>query len=468
MQRELLVYLDVKGEAVPVGRLWARERAGKESSSFAYDPTWLKRKGAFALSPTLMLTSGQFQAQGLPNVFGDTAPDSWGRKLMLRRERARAKKAKAQPRTLFDIDYLAGVDDRTRIGALRFKDTEKGPFITTTREPVPPLISLPSLLSATDRIERGEETEEDLLLVLAPGTSLGGARPKATIRDADDRLLIAKFPKRDDDWPIPTWEAVLLKLAGEAGLDVPPWRLEEIAGKPVLLITRFDRNPNGDRVPFMSAMTALDATDHGPQRSYLEIVDAIRQMGSKPDADIEELWKRITFNILVSNTDDHLRNHAFLHDGAGWRLAPVFDLNPCPVDVKPRVHALAIDEADATASLDTALEVAELFGIKPERARALAAEIGAVTAGWRKAAKALGLTAAQVERMGSAFEHEDLRQALRLDPAPAASKQPLKGTARPKSKPKGKAGAGKDVPSRGIGARSKKAISKKKAAAKSR
>lgn len=431
MQRELLVYLDIKGKPVLVGRLWARERTGRESSSFAYDPSWLKRKDGFALSPTLMLTAGQFQAQGLPNVFGDTAPDSWGRKLMLRRERARAKKAKTQPRTLFEIDYLAGVDDRTRIGALRFKDTEDGPFLTTTGEPVPPLINLPRLLSATDRIERNEETEEDLLLVLAPGTSLGGARPKATIRDADDRLLIAKFPKRDDDWPIPTWEAVLLKLAGNAGLDVPPWRLEEIAGKPVLLVTRFDRSANGQRVPFMSAMTALDAMDHGPQRSYLEIVDAIRQMGSKPDTDIEELWKRVAFNILVSNTDDHLRNHAFLHDGAGWRLAPVYDLNPCPVDVKPRVHTLAIDEADATSSLETALEVAELFGIKPERARAFAAEIGTVTSGWRNAAKSFGLTAAQLDRMESAFEHDDLRLALKLGVA-APSKGSTKAAAKTK------------------------------------
>jgi serine/threonine-protein kinase HipA len=429
MQRELLVYLDIKGKPVLVGRLWARERTGRESSSFAYDASWLKRKDAFALSPTLMLTPGQFQAQGLPNVFGDTVPDSWGRKLMLRRERARAKRAKTPPRTLFEIDYLAGVDDRTRIGALRFKDTEDGPFLTTTGEPVPPLINLPRLLSATDRIERDEETEEDLLLVLAPGTSLGGARPKATIRDGDDRLLIAKFPKRDDDWPIPTWEAVLLKLAQDAALNVPPWRLEQIAGKPVLLVTRFDRDTKGNRVPFMSAMTALDATDHGPQRSYLEIVDAIRQMGSKPDADIEELWKRIVFSILVSNTDDHLRNHAFLHDGKGWRLAPVYDLNPYPVDVKPRVQSLAIDEADATSSLETALEVAELFGIRSERARALAAHIGTVTSGWKDAAKSQGLNKVQIDRMETAFEHDDAKLALQLKPFPAAAKKvnkPLK------------------------------------------
>jgi serine/threonine-protein kinase HipA len=200
----------------------------------------------------------------------------------------------------------------------------------------------------------------------------------------------------------------------------------------------------------MSAMTALDATDHGPQRSYLEIVDAIRQMGSKPDADIEELWKRIVFSILVSNTDDHLRNHAFLHDGKGWRLAPVYDLNPCPVDVKPRVHSLAIDEADATSSLETALEVAELFGIKPNRARALAAEIGAVTARWRDAAKSQGLTKTRIDRMETAFEHDDLRLALSLKAVPAAAKRP----AQPPSKSKGRR-PGKKEPEKAAGRRSR-------------
>ncbi len=431
MQQELLVYADIDGSPVLVGRLWARERNGRESSSFAYDSAWLKRKDGFALSPTLMLSAGQFQAQGLPAVFGDTAPDSWGRKLMLRRERARARKAKTQPRTLFDIDYLSGVDDRTRIGALRFKQAEDGDFLTTNGEPVPPLISLPRLLSATHRIERDEETEEDLLLVLAPGTSLGGARPKATIRDADGRLLIAKFPKRDDDWPVPLWEAVLLRLAEQAGLNVPAWRLEEIASKSVLLVTRFDRGASDKRIPFMSAMTALDATDHGPQRSYLEIVDALRQIGSKPEADLEELWKRVVFNILVSNTDDHLRNHAFLHDRSGWRLAPVYDLNPCPVDVRPRVHALAIDEADATASLETAFEVAEMFGLSSRRAKALAGEIGSVTAQWRSVGSSFGLTGNQLDRMESAFDHEDLKLALA-----SASKTSAKGKSeKPKAAP---------------------------------
>ena len=420
MQRELLVYMDLNGRPELVGRLWARERAGRESSSFAYDPSWLERRSAFALSPSLMLTTGQFHsARGLANAFSDTAPDSWGRKLMARRERARARQAKTPPRTLFDIDYVAGVDDQTRLGALRFKDAGGSTFLTTTGTSVPPLIDLPRLLSATSRIERDRETDEDLLLVLAPGTSLGGARPKATVRDTDGRLLVAKFPKRDDDWPVTLWEAVLLDLAAGAGISVPDWRLEPIAKKPVVLIRRFDRDARGWRVPFMSAMTALDATDHGEQRSYLEVADSIRQIGSSPGKDLEELWRRIVFNILASNTDDHLRNHALLHVGQGWRLSPVYDLNPCPTDIKPRVHALAIDEEDATASIETALKVAPQFGLTASRARAIAAEVSAAVAEWPVLAKARGLSAAQIERMASAFEHDDARSLAAGSKVPA-------------------------------------------------
>lgn len=413
MERELLVYIDLDREPVLVGRLWARERTGRETSSFVYDPAWIKRRGAFALASSLSLTPGPHHAaKGLLCAFSDSAPDAWGRKLMLRQERARARKAGTAPRSLFDIDYLAGVDDRTRLGALRFKDVAGGEFLASTDRPVPPLIDLPQLLSATGRIERDRETDEDLLLVLAPGTSLGGARPKATVRDSNGNLLVAKFPKKDDDWPVTLWEAVLLTLAGNAGIEIPIWRLEVIAKKPVLLLTRFDRADGDQRIPFMSAMTAIDATDHEEQRSYLELVDALRQMGSQPEQDAKQLWRRVVFNILVSNTDDHLRNHAFLRATTGWRLSPAFDMNPCPVDVRPRVHALAIDDADPTSSLDRALEVAPRFGLSATEAREIAKEVGARVATWRTVAKGFKLSAAQIERMASAFDHADLAQAV--------------------------------------------------------
>jgi hypothetical protein len=243
-------------------------------SSFIYDDAWRTRRGAFALAPSLPLGRGQFHSdRPLFICFTDAAPDSWGKKLMRRHERARAEDQGGEPRTLFDVDFLAGVDDRTRIGAMRFKDPSGDAFLTTRGEPVPPLIDLPALLGATDRIDRGRETNSDIALVLAPGTSLGGARPKATIRDR--RLLVAKFSKRDDEWPVTRWQATTLALAMTAGVTVPDWRLETVARKAVLLLGRFDRTAANGRIPYMSAMTALDATDHGEQRSYLELADVV-------------------------------------------------------------------------------------------------------------------------------------------------------------------------------------------------
>jgi len=415
MQRELHVYMDVEGQSIPVGRLWARERSGRTSSSFTYEDAWRSRRGAFSVSPALPLGPGQFHSdRPLFTCFTDAAPDSWGKKLMRRHERARAEEQGGEPRTLFDVDFLAGVDDRTRIGAMRFKDPSGREFLTTKGEPVPPLIELPALLGATDRIDRGRETNKDVALVLAPGTSLGGARPKATIRDRDGRLLVAKFPKTDDEWPVIRWEATTLDLAKAAGVTVPDWRLEAISRKAVLLLSRFDRTATNGRIPYMSAMTALDATDHGEQRSYLELADALRQEGSMPDADLRQLWRRIVFNILVSNTDDHLRNHGFLRDARGWRLSPAFDMNPCPVDVKRRIHVLAINEVDNTASLEIARNVAPQFGLSKDDAQNIVMEVGASVAKWREVAKAHKLKASEIDRMSSAFEHEDLRRATTI------------------------------------------------------
>jgi serine/threonine-protein kinase HipA len=203
-----------------------------------------------------------------------------------------------------------------------------------------------------------------------------------------------------------------LDLAEAAGVTVPEWSLKTIAGKAVLLLGRFDRTGANVRIPYMSAMTALDATDHEEQRSYLELADVLRQDGSMPEADLRQLWRRIVFNILVSNTDDHLRNHGFLRSARGWRLSPAFDMNPCPVEVKPRVHALAIDELDGAASLGTALGVAHQFGLTKKDAGSIAAEVGAGVANWRAIAKRHKLKPAEIDYMFSAFEHADLRRAI--------------------------------------------------------
>ena len=326
---------------------------------------------------------------------------------MRRNERRRARSEGRQPRTLLAVDFLTLVDDETRLGALRFKDAGGGDFLTSTGNRVPPVVDLPRLLSATNRIIDDKETDEDLQLILAPGTSLGGARPKASVRDKDGHLLIAKFPRKDDEWPVTRWEAATMALAAAAGVEVSPWRLQLVLKKPVLMARRFDRRQS-HRIPYMSALTALDASDNEP-RSYLEIAEFLRREGSRVNEDLRQLWRRIVFNMLVSNTDDHLRNHGFLRDPNGWRLAPAYDLNPMPTDVKPRIHALAIDEIDGTASLDTAFQIAPMFGMTEKDTRAMAAEIGSAVAGWRDAAARFGITSDKIERMASAFDHEDLK-----------------------------------------------------------
>ena len=423
MERELLVHLDQPEGTVLAGRLWSRTRGSKESASFEYDRSWLLRPSAFSLDPHLPLERGQFHtALPLFNAFTDPVPDRWGQTLLRRNERACARREGRQPRTLFTIDFLTLVDDETRLGALRFQEPSGGPFLSTHGKRVPPLLDLPRLLSATGRVIDEKETDEELLLLLAPGTSLGGARPKATIRDKDGQLLVAKFPRQDDEWPVTRWEAALIQLAAKAGVDVPLARVQPVLKKPVLMVRRFDRRGR-ERVHFISALTAVGGSDN-QMHSYLEILDALRREGAQVEIDARQLWRRVVFNILVSNTDDHLRNHGFLREVAGWRLAPAYDLNPVPVDVKPRIHALAIDEADPNASLETAFAVASSFGIaKPADARAIAREVGTAVATWRDAAGRSGIKPTQIERMESAFEHEDLRQAVGSAPRTTAVKR---------------------------------------------
>lgn len=345
-------------------------------------------------------------------ALGDSAPDRWGRALMRRAERQRARTAGTQPRALREIDYLLRVDDEARQGALRFAREKDGPFLAahdTSR--IPPMIALPRLLSAVEHVAAEAETEEDLRLLLAPGSSLGGARPKASVRDRDAHLLIAKFPHTDDEINTVAWEGIALSLAKKAGISVPDWRIERVADKPVLLLRRFDR-AGGARIPFLSAMSMIGAQEN-ETRSYLELVDALRSHGATPMADIHELWRRIVFTVLISNTDDHMRNHGFLYAGSdGWVLSPAYDLNPVPTDIRPRILATAIDLDDQTASIENAFAVAEYFEISPGEARRIAASVAEAVSGWRDEARRFGLSRNEIERMGSAFEHRDLATAL--------------------------------------------------------
>jgi serine/threonine-protein kinase HipA len=410
VEKEILVYVELQGTPHLVGRLWARMRKNRESATFEYDKKWLTHTDRFSLEPALTLGPGPFHTpmdKPLFGAIGDSAPDRWGRALMRRAERRRAESQGETPRTLREIDYLLMVDDEARQGALRFAEREGGPFLNESGpNKIPPLIELPRLLSAAEHVLSDSDTEEDLRLLLAPGSSLGGARPKASVRDRDNHLAIAKFPHKGDEIRTVLWEALALTLAKKAGVQVPEWRLETVADEPVLLLRRFDR-AQGIRLPFLSAMSMLGAKDN-ETRSYLEFVDLLRQYGAAPQRDMQELWRRIVFSILISNTDDHLRNHGFLYTGpSGWQLAPAYDLNPVPIDIRPRILTTAINLDDTTASISLAMEVAKYFELDLKDARQIVAKVKKAVATWRQEAAKLGLTADEINRMASAFEHGD-------------------------------------------------------------
>jgi serine/threonine-protein kinase HipA len=411
------VCADLRGTPVLVGRLWTRTRGGRESATFQYDAQWLAHPERFALEPALSLDAAAFhtaQDRALFGALGDSAPDRWGRMLLARAERHRARREGRAPRALREVDYLMGVADATRLGALRFRTTEGGPFLAEPGEgaaAIPPLVDLRRLLSAASRVESDDASDEDLRLLVAPGSSLGGARPKASVRDRDGSLAIAKFPSNADDYDVVRWEGVALALARRAGIQVPAWRLAAVAGRAVLVLARFDRR-GSERIPFISALSLLGAAD-GDTRSYPEMAEALRRYGAATATDLHQLWRRLLFSVLVSNTDDHLRNHGFLCEGPeGWRLSPAYDMNPTPPDVKPRVLATAITlDGDATASFDLTLSVIAHFALDLGRARRIAGEVAAAVAGWRAEAKRQGLSKKAQERMAPAFEHADLAAA---------------------------------------------------------
>ena len=417
---EVYVHADLAGEPQFVGRLWTRSRKSHEAASFEYDKTWLTSTHRFALEPALALGRGAYHTKESERMFGamgDSAPDRWGRALMRRAESRRAGEAGETPRALTERDYLLGVNDTARQGALRFAVKQGGPYLAEPDRAqgaaIPPLVFLPRLLAAADNIINETESVDDLNLLLAPGASLGGARPKASVRDRDGHLLIAKFPRGDDEYNKVLWEAVTLKLAETAGIPVPVFEVIYVADRPVLLLRRFDRNASA-RVPYLSAMSMLGARDH-EHHSYLEIVDALRQYGAEARSDMAQLWRRIVFNVLVTNTDDHLRNHGFLYQKQdGWRLSPAFDINPVPIDAGQRILTTAIDLDDNAASLELALSVAGDFGLSLGSARQTAYEVAQAASTWRDVAARFKLSGHEIGRMSSAFEHQDIRNALSL------------------------------------------------------
>ncbi|MDR1647212.1 MAG: type II toxin-antitoxin system HipA family toxin [Zoogloeaceae bacterium] len=410
------VHIDLDGRARPLGTLRRQASRRGETVTFEYDAAWLADPRRFAIEPALPLTRGVFApatGRALFGAIGDSAPDTWGRRLMQRAERRTAKNMNRPVHSLGELDYLLGVTDATRLGALRFRRQGETEFQTPNREGVPTLVDLGRLLHITERLLRDEETEEDFRLIFAPGSSLGGARPKASVIDARGRLAIAKFPRENDGYSIETWEEIALRLAERAGIETARHQLLTVAGKPVLLSCRFDRIGK-KRIPFLLAMSVSGARD-GERGSYPELVDLLAGFGARAKADATQLYRRVAFNVLVSNVDDHLRNHGFLWAGpGGWILSPAYDLNPTPVDEKARILATNIDLDEGTCSIDLLQSAAIYFGLSPAQARAIVQEVARVTQSWQAVAREAGVKATGIDRMASAFEHDDLQAALKL------------------------------------------------------
>ncbi|MGP9766995.1 type II toxin-antitoxin system HipA family toxin [Halomonas sp. AOP13-D3-9] len=410
------VYIDLQGQVRQLGLLRRQASRRGETVTFEYAADWLKDANRFSIESALALTAGTFPPQAGQPLFGsigDSAPDTWGRRLMQRAERRLAEREGRQVRTLGELHYLLGVADETRLGALRFRWHGGDVFQAPVSEGVPALVELGRLLQITERIGRDEETEEDLRLIFAPGSSLGGARPKASVVDQHGYLSIAKFPKDTDEYSMETWEEIALRLAERAGIETPKHQLVQVAGKAVLLSRRFDR-ADGWRIPFLSAMSMTGSRD-GERGSYPELVDALTAHGAQAKVDSEQLYRRVAFNVLVSNVDDHLRNHGFLWTGrGGWMLSPAYDLNPTPVDMKARILTTNIDLDEGTCSLGLLEEAAEYFGLGLKSARTIIREVAEATQTWQSVAKEVGARRTEITRMSSAFEHEDLQLALRL------------------------------------------------------
>lgn len=410
------VHIALNGRTRQVGLARSNRVRGKETILFEYDDAWLNDSDRFSLEPALAMTRGAFAPPSGLTVFGsigDSAPDTWGRRLMQRAERRAAEREGRAIHTLAESDYLLGVSDTTRLGALRFRRVGEESFQAPDRAGVPALIQLGKLLQITERILRDEETDEDLQLIFAPGSSIGGARPKASVIDQHGYLSIAKFPKETDDYSVETWEEIALRLAEQAGIATPKHELIEVAGKVVLLSRRFDRQ-DGTRIPFLSAMAMVSAKD-GEQGSYPEIVDSLVQHGAQAKTDARALYRRVVFNVLISNVDDHLRNHGFLWLGKnGWSLSPAYDLNPMPSDIKARVLTTNISLDEAICSLDLLESAAEYFSLSLAQARVIIKEVALVTSRWRNIAKEVGARSAEIQRMASAFEHDELKRAIVL------------------------------------------------------
>lgn len=415
MSAALEVWLDC--DLCPMRRLGTLEHE-RGQVRFAYDRDWLKQDIAFAIDPQLTLDAAPFFPRpeaGNFGIFLDSSPDRWGQTLMRRREALQARDDGRPARTLYPLDFLLGVQDIARQGALRFRFEGTATFLADEALAAPPVTRLAELAAIAGELTRKHIDDLDqlrrwLAVLVAPGASLGGARPKASFREQDDSLWIAKFPARDDDRDIGAWEGVAWWLARQAGIDMPDARVERLAarGYRTFAVRRFDRR-DGRRRFYASAMTLLKK-DISEGTSYLELAEFLQMQGDPghAGADLEQLFRRVAFNVASGNRDDHLRNHGFILGPKGWRLAPAFDVNP---DIDKAEHVLDIDDIDNRPSLETVLATAPFYRIAPARALTIVAEVARVVDAWRDTARRAGIARADIELTASAFAaHAEFRR----------------------------------------------------------
>lgn len=408
---------------LPVGSLVYVRQGRRENSAFAYDERWLTHPARFNISADLHWGLGYQSHKAVSmhdSVFhgaiADTAPDAWGRRVIAR-DHARRRKINPQLPALTELDYLLAVDDFSRVGALRLRGPDGAWHRTVEagRRNTPPLIELERIFQASRAVENGQETIEDLRYLQGKGTSLGGMRPKCTLVDEEGRLAIGKFPSVGDARSVTRGEVLALKLATMAGIDTAPARIVSLGDVAIAVIRRFDREEAGNRIPYQSAASLLQASRED-DRSYTEIADAIRTYGHAPLPDLRQLWRRMLFNLLITNVDDHLQNHGFLHVAHGqWRLAPAFDINPFP-DKERESKTWLSEEDGPITDVRMLLARAAYFALDEKQALAVLCEVHHAVANWRQVAQSpeVGLRPLELDDFALAFEHDQMAAAASL------------------------------------------------------
>lgn len=408
---EIYVFAHWKSMEEPelIGTLSALYAKGKKAFSFKYDNVWIKSKNQMLLDPDIQFYGGPQYPNNKENfgIFLDSMPDTWGRTLMKRRASHEAALNGEKAKTLYEIDYLLGVYDESRMGALRFKTDLDGPFLDNNNlSPIPPWSSIRELQDAAQNFENDADNEEArqwLAILMAPGSSLGGARPKANILDNDKNLWIAKFPSKNDTSDKAAWEYLAYQLALKAGINMSECKIQKVTGNYNTFFTkRFDRE-NGERIHFASAMTMTgknEDTIKEHQASYLELAEFIQNHGSHIESNLEQLWRRIVFNIAISNTDDHLRNHGFIITNNGWELSPAYDLNP---SIDKDGLALNIDMDDNALNYDLAKSVGMYFRLDENQMNTILEEVLTAVASWKEMATKIGIPKNEIALMEKAF-----------------------------------------------------------------